>query len=123
MKHLILIKHSVFVTLLLSAAVSAFAGGGGGSIGSGRNQYPHMNPVSGPQSTAPASVSADSPNPDSKTRAQVRVELLNAERAGLVPANRNDYPPSATTIARNQARFQQFEQAWRGSEQTTASGQ
>ncbi|MBF5008659.1 DUF4148 domain-containing protein [Burkholderia pseudomultivorans] len=123
MKHLILIKHSVFATLFLSAAVSAFAGGGGGSIGSGRNQYPHMNPESGSQSTAPTSVSADTPNPDGMTRAQVRAELLRAERAGFVSPSKNDYPPSATTIARNQARFQQVEQAWRGSEQTTASGQ
>ncbi|AJZ56055.1 DUF4148 domain-containing protein [Paraburkholderia fungorum] len=122
MKHLILIKHSVFGTLLLSAAVTAFAGGGGGHNGSGRNQYPHMNPVTGPQSAEPASVSADTPNPDGKTRAQVRAELLQAERAGFAPANKNDYPPSATTIARNQARFQQIEQAWRGSDQMTASG-
>lgn len=143
MKHLILTKHSIFATLLMSAAVTAFAGGGGGHNGSGRNQYPHMNPVSGPQSAAPASVATDAPTTDvagrtataqdplavggttdyGKTRAQVRAELLEAERAGLAPVSKNDYPPSAATIARNRARFQQIEQARRGSDQVTASGQ
>ncbi|MEW6345595.1 MAG: DUF4148 domain-containing protein [Paraburkholderia sp.] len=141
MKHLILIQRSVFATLLLSAAVTAFAGGGGGHSGSGRNQYPHTNPVSGPQSAAPASVATDATDVAGrtataqdplavgrttdygKTRAQVRAELLEAERAGLAPVSKNDYPPSAATIARNRARFQQIEQARRGSDQVTASGQ
>jgi hypothetical protein len=47
-----------------------------------------------------------------KTREQVRAELLQAEEAGLVPVHKNDYPPSAETVARNQVRFQQIEQAW-----------
>jgi hypothetical protein len=52
----------------------------------------------------------------------VRAELLQAERSGIT-INKNDDPPSATTIARNRARFQQIEQAWHGSAQVTASGQ
>nr|WP_279609284.1 DUF4148 domain-containing protein [Burkholderia diffusa] len=68
--------------------------------------------------------SAGGPRTDyGKTRDQVRAELLQAERAGFAPVNKNDYPPSATTIARNRARFQQIEQAWHGSAQVTASGQ
>ncbi|KLU20533.1 hypothetical protein EOS_41085 [Caballeronia mineralivorans PML1(12)] len=58
-----------------------------------------------------------------KTRAQVRAELLEAERAGTVPIHRNDYPPSAETIAHNRARFQQVERGWRTGDQTTASAQ
>jgi hypothetical protein len=35
------------------------------------------------------------------TRAEVRAQLIEAEADGLVPAPREDYPPSALTIARN----------------------
>jgi hypothetical protein len=35
------------------------------------------------------------------TRAEVRAQLIQAEADGLVPAPKNDYPPSAQTIARN----------------------
>ncbi|MGF6600220.1 hypothetical protein P3T23_004955 [Paraburkholderia sp. GAS448] len=35
------------------------------------------------------------------TRAEVRAQLVEAEADGLVPAPKNDYPPSAQTIARN----------------------
>ncbi|RKF35913.1 hypothetical protein BCY88_08800 [Paraburkholderia fungorum] len=48
-----------------------------------------------------------------KTRAQVRAELLQAEEAGLLPTLNAEYPPSADTIVRNQAQFQQTRQAWR----------
>ncbi|RKF35914.1 hypothetical protein BCY88_08805 [Paraburkholderia fungorum] len=58
-----------------------------------------------------------------KTRAQVRAELLQAQRAGLAPVHKNDYPPSAETIARNRTRFQQIEQAWHAGDQVTASEQ
>lgn len=142
MKHITLIKQSVFATLLLSAAVTAFAGGGGPN-GSWRDRYAHANPVSSSQAAAPASVAANAPNADAagwittgqdtsaggrrtdygKTREQVRAELLQAEQAGFAPVNKNDYPPSAQTVARNRARFQQIEQAWHGNAQVTASGQ
>ena len=36
-----------------------------------------------------------------KTRAEVRAELVQAQREGLVPVPKNDYPPSADTISRN----------------------
>ncbi|MDR5794227.1 DUF4148 domain-containing protein [Caballeronia sp. LZ008] len=41
-----------------------------------------------------------------KTRAQVMQELIEAQRAGLVPTSRSDYPPSEATIERNRARFE-----------------
>jgi hypothetical protein len=35
------------------------------------------------------------------TRADVHAQLVQAQAEGLVPAPRNDYPPSDATIARN----------------------
>ncbi|WP_423395975.1 DUF4148 domain-containing protein [Burkholderia sp. LMG 21824] len=35
------------------------------------------------------------------TRAEVRQQLIDAEANGLLPFNRNDYPPSPAQIARN----------------------
>ncbi|WP_407973386.1 DUF4148 domain-containing protein (plasmid) [Burkholderia pyrrocinia] len=142
MEHVTLIKQSLFATVLLSAAVAAFAGGGG-PRGPATSQYGHVNQVPSAQAATPSLIAAATPKADAngwpttaqdtsaggprtdygKTRDQVRAELLQAERAGLAPVNKNDYPPSATTIARNQARFQQIEQAWHGSAQVTASGQ
>ncbi len=41
-----------------------------------------------------------------KTRAEVIQELIEAQKAGLVPTSRSDYPPSEATIARNRARYE-----------------
>jgi hypothetical protein len=35
------------------------------------------------------------------TRAEVKAQLQQAQAEGLLPTRDNDYPPSATTIARN----------------------
>ncbi|WP_175997408.1 DUF4148 domain-containing protein [Burkholderia stabilis] len=35
------------------------------------------------------------------TRTEIRQQLIDAEADGLLPSNRNDYPPSASEIARN----------------------
>ncbi|TCG03769.1 hypothetical protein BZM27_45875 [Paraburkholderia steynii] len=35
------------------------------------------------------------------TRAEVRAQLIQAERDGIMPYSKVDYPPSAETIARN----------------------
>lgn len=43
--------------------------------------------------------------PEGKTRAQAMQELIEAQRAGLVPTSRSDYPPSEATIERNRARY------------------
>ncbi|WP_206996627.1 DUF4148 domain-containing protein [Trinickia mobilis] len=47
-----------------------------------------------------------------KTRGQVRQELIESERAGLVPVGRTDYPPSQATINRNRVRFSLAEKYW-----------
>ncbi|MFM0279674.1 DUF4148 domain-containing protein [Paraburkholderia sediminicola] len=45
------------------------------------------------------------PKAHGKTRAEVRQELIQAQRDGLIPTNDTDYPPSKRTIERNKARF------------------
>lgn len=40
-------------------------------------------------------------NPSGLTHADVIAQLRQAQAEGLVPAPKNDYPPSAATIARN----------------------
>lgn len=142
MKRITLLKQSVFATLLLSATVTAFAAGGGAN-GLGRNPNLYAPSVTNSTSHSQQTVLANNPAPESvvtgtgaggpsnadgragygKTRAQVRAELLEAERAGTVPVHKNEYPPSAETVARNQVRFQQIEQAWRVGDQVTASAQ
>jgi hypothetical protein len=52
-----------------------------------------------------------------KTREQVERELIEAERAGLVPYVRTDYPPSQATIRRNQAHFSVVEKYWASRQQ------
>jgi hypothetical protein len=44
-----------------------------------------------------------------KTRAEVRAELIEAQRAGIVPVPEADYPPSHRTIERNKARYSALE--------------
>lgn len=36
-----------------------------------------------------------------KTRDEVQQELIRAQHEGVVPAGKNDYPPSAALVARN----------------------
>ncbi|KUZ41015.1 DUF4148 domain-containing protein [Burkholderia territorii] len=38
----------------------------------------------------------------SRTRQEVRQELLRARHDGVIPSPKHDYPPSPATIARNQ---------------------
>jgi hypothetical protein len=40
------------------------------------------------------------------TREQVRAELVNAERAGVIPTSDTQYPPSADQVAQNKAMYQ-----------------
>lgn len=131
MKVTTLLNRPVLAALLLSVSVTVFAaGGGGGPRGSGPNPYSPAAPgtVHMSANTVPAGpLEADTATVagagaiQGKTRAQVRAELLHAEEAGLAPVHKNDYPPSAETVARNRARFQQIEQAWKPDGQTTAS--
>ena len=41
-----------------------------------------------------------------KTRAEVRTELIQAEQQGLLPASKNNYPPTPHEIAQNRAEYQ-----------------
>jgi hypothetical protein len=131
MKRFTSLKHAVFATLLLSTTLTAFASGGGSAA---PRDYPFQNahssagqltastasatailPASAMGSTASAqeAPAASRNTSTGKSRAQVREELVEAQRMGLVPSGKTDYPPSADTIARNQARFQQVEPFWR----------
>ena len=47
-----------------------------------------------------SSAFAQSTTPE-MTRAEVHQQLVQAEADGLLPTHKNDYPPSATAIARN----------------------
>jgi Domain of unknown function (DUF4148) len=49
------------------------------------------------------------PKHHGKTRAEVRQELIEAQRNGLVPTNDANYPPNERTIERNKARYSAFE--------------
>ncbi len=71
--------------------------------------------------TAPQSVSTQDTAPATgKTRAQVYAELVQAEKAGLIPAGNTHYPADATTIARNRIDFALAEQSW--NKQTVVAG-
>jgi len=142
MKRITSFKQVVFATLLLSATVTAFAAGGG-SNGLGRNPNLYAPSFVGSTSHSQQTVLANSAGSESivlttgtngpstaerataygKTRAQVRAELLQAQRAGTVPVHKNDYPPSVEAVARNQVRFQQIEQAWRAGGPVVANNQ
>jgi hypothetical protein len=131
MKRFTSLKHAVFATLLLSTTLTAFANGGGSAA---PRDYPFQNAHSsagqrtastasgaavrpagatGSTATAQEAPAATHSTSTGKSRAQVREELVDAQRMGLVPSGKTDYPPSAETIARNQARFQRVEPFWR----------
>ncbi|QCP53683.1 DUF4148 domain-containing protein [Trinickia violacea] len=127
MKLTTLLNRSVIATLLLSASLTAFAGGG-----SRAPVYPYASSTSNIERVsanaaptvafeADANAVAGGNAATGKTRAQVRAELLQAQEAGLVPIHTNDYPPSAETIARNRVRFHQVEQAWQARGQATVA--
>jgi hypothetical protein len=116
MKAISLLGRSVVATVLVSASVAAFAGGGaGGQLGTEFRPYASSSPSHGPVSThAPqfdAAATADTGAVSGKTRAQVRAELVQAEQDGLLPFRQSDYPPGPNTIAHNREIFQQAEKA------------
>jgi Domain of unknown function (DUF4148) len=49
---------------------------------------------------------ADTTAPAGLTRAQVRAELVDAERAGVIPTTDSEYPLNADEIAQNKALYQ-----------------
>ena len=129
MKRFTSFKHAVFATLLLSTTLTAFANGGGSAA---PREYPFQNAYSsaGQRMASTASVAAAQEAPAAthststeKSRAQVREELVEAQRMGLVPSGKTDYPPSSQTIARNQVRFQQAAPFWRAHGDLPTQGQ
>ncbi|CAB3802772.1 DUF4148 domain-containing protein [Pararobbsia alpina] len=81
----------------------------------GTHAYPGSamaNTSEGSAASPSGLVSVDAQAPAGNTRAQVRGELLEAERTGITPAGKFDYPPSAATIERNRQRFSLAEQYW-----------
>jgi hypothetical protein len=48
---------------------------------------------------------ADTTAPVGLTRAEVRAQLVDAQRAGVIPTSQNDYPPTADEIAENRALY------------------
>jgi Domain of unknown function (DUF4148) len=126
MKAISLLNRTVLATLLVSASVAAFAGGGG-PRSSGPYLYSGTRAMAATAAHADASASAantlstDTSTAPGKTREQVRAELLQAEEAGLIPVHQSDYPPSAATVTNNRVRFQQIEQAWQANSTITAA--
>ena len=141
MKRFTSFKHAVFATLLVSTTLTAFANGGGSAT---PRDYPFQNTysIAGQRTASTASVAAVLPaggagstataqetpavtrsTSAGKSRAQVREELVEAQRMGFVPSGKTDYPPSPQTIARNQARFQQVEPFWRAHGDLSTQGQ
>jgi Domain of unknown function (DUF4148) len=64
------------------------------------------------QTTNPAPLAAGDPNtsadvaaPTGKSRAQVMAELVQAQKAGLIPTTEADYPPSDNEIRLNRERY------------------
>jgi Domain of unknown function (DUF4148) len=53
-----------------------------------------------------SSAFADNSAPPGLTRAQVREQLVQAERDGTIPTTDTSYPPSADDIARNKATYE-----------------
>ncbi|MBF5008658.1 DUF4148 domain-containing protein [Burkholderia pseudomultivorans] len=95
------------IVVAASAATSAFADAG--------HSYPNVaqnsNPVSNTAAVPPAPTASQSGNAISqtKTREQVRQELIQAYHDGLLPTSKHDYPASPATIARNKELHQIFE--------------
>jgi hypothetical protein len=134
------LKQSLFATLLLSAATTAFASAVGGSRFVRHNQYPDTSSISSSQSVTQSTASSATPTTDSKpspvnagwspaangsmgaTRPQVRAESVQAERSGMIPALNAEYPPSADTIARNRTLFQQAQQTQQASQTNYLAG-
>jgi Domain of unknown function (DUF4148) len=93
-----------------TAATSAFADADhrypDASVGNGWGR----NSASVPTATM-ASNSGSIEHPG-KTREQVRQELIQAQRDGLLPTSKTDYPPSPELIARNRALYEVVEPKW-----------
>jgi hypothetical protein len=55
---------------------------------------------------------AGQPQQMGKSREQVRQELIEAQRQGLIPNTEADYPPSQRSIDANKARYAVVQRYW-----------
>lgn len=98
------------IIVAATAATSVFADGG--------HDYPNIRASNGTTSSvsiassAPMVSQSGSVAPQSKTREQVRQELIRAYHDGVLPTSKHDYPPSPQTIARNKELHNVFEPQW-----------
>jgi hypothetical protein len=132
MKALSFLGRTVVATLLVSASVAAFAGvpvpvyAAPQTISAtapsptlqlaavDRSVVQPSAPFAG---TADVADTASGAGSQAKTRAQVRAELIQAEKAGLIPAGNVRFPAGPETMARNRFDFQSAQSWW------TAHGQ
>ncbi|TKC86880.1 DUF4148 domain-containing protein [Trinickia terrae] len=130
MKVTTLLNRSAIATLLLSASLTAFAGGGGprGPVyrySSGASNLERVSANTAPTVAVQADATsvAGANTATGKTRAQVQTELLQAREAGWLPTGNAHYPPSAEMRERNRVQFQQAENWWRAHDYLNAAAQ
>ncbi|WP_155630536.1 DUF4148 domain-containing protein [Burkholderia territorii] len=104
-------KLCIVATLVVvAAATPAFADDGDAYPNIALNSNPTSN--SAPVSSEPIGSRSSNSASSGKTREEVREELIQAYRDGLLPTNKNDYPPSPATIARNKELFRLANPKW-----------
>jgi hypothetical protein len=103
--------RKVLATGLLGALLSPLAFADVGQASSGHAPVKETGSYGGvPQTTLSSSAApVVKPARQGKTRAEVRQELLQAYKDGLIPTTEADYPPSRRTIERNKALFAESE--------------
>ena len=103
--------REVFVIGLLGAFLSPLALADVGQASAGHAPVKQDGSYgSAPQATLSSSAApVVKPALQGKTRAEVRRELIQAYREGLIPTTEADYPPSKRTIERNKALFAETE--------------
>ncbi len=121
MKRTSFLNRSFFAALLLTASASVFAGAPT-AVQSGLQPVAAAAPSSDlllaavDRPSVPAWTASADPvaaaTGEGKTRAQVRAELIQAERDGLIPAGNIHHPPGPQTIARNKLNFQEARDWW-----------
>lgn len=92
-------------TIPLAIATLALSAFSTSALADANPRYPERSSQTLAQASAPSLQQG-------KTRDQVRAELLEARRQGLIPTTEADYPPSQRTIDANKARHAIVEQYW-----------
>lgn len=97
-------NHSIVLATLILSALSTSA------LANDARQNPTTSTFQAQSATTVQ------PQQIGKSREQVRQELLEAHRQGLIPVTEADYPPSQRTIDANKARHAILEQYWADSD-------